>query len=74
MQSNVAASTGILAGLLLNKDFINQVLRKEIMQQSVIYQEWREVFLQEGEEFLVLCLLLRRIGEVSPQIRSQIQS
>jgi predicted transposase YdaD len=39
VQSNVAASAGILAGLLLEKGFINQVLRRESMQQSVIYQE-----------------------------------
>ncbi|KAI9129188.1 Rpn family recombination-promoting nuclease/putative transposase [Acaryochloris sp. CCMEE 5410] len=90
VQSNVAASTGILAGLTLERDFINQVLRKEIMQQSVIYQEWKEEFLQEGreegertgilkgklegEQSLVLRLLNRRIGDVSPELRSQIQS
>ncbi|KAI9129828.1 Rpn family recombination-promoting nuclease/putative transposase [Acaryochloris sp. CCMEE 5410] len=86
VQSNVAASTGILAGLTLEKDFINQVLRKEIMQQSVIYQEWKEEFLQEGEQTgilkgklegeqsLILRQLTRRIGDVSPELRSQIQS
>jgi predicted transposase/invertase (TIGR01784 family) len=78
VQSNVAASAGILAGLLLKKDFINQVLRREIMQQSVIYQEWREEFLQEGrqegEQSLVLRLLSRRIGgEITPEMRSRIQ-
>jgi predicted transposase YdaD len=44
----------------------------------VIYQEWREEFLQEGEErearSLVLRLLARRIGEVTPEKRSQIQA
>ncbi|BDM83306.1 Rpn family recombination-promoting nuclease/putative transposase [Acaryochloris marina] len=82
VQSNVAASTGILAGLTLEKDFINKVLRKEIMQQSVIYQEWKEEFLQEGEQTgilkgeqsLILRQLTRRIGDVSPEMRSQIQS
>jgi len=82
IQSNVAASAGILAGLLLKRDFINQVLRRDIMQQSVIYQEWREEFLQEGEQVgalkegqsLVLRLLARRIGELSPEMRSQIQA
>ncbi|MCA2522507.1 MAG: DUF4351 domain-containing protein, partial [Microcystis sp. M54BS1] len=73
-----AASTGILAGLLLNKELINQVLRRDIMQQSVIYQEWREEFLQEGrqegESALVLRQLSRRLGEVTPEQRSQIQS
>lgn len=78
VQSNVAASAGILAGLLLKRDFINQVLRRDIMQQSVIYQEWREEFLREGRQeegqSLVLRLLARRIGEVSPKMRSQIQA
>jgi len=44
------------------------------MQQSVIYQEWREEFLQEGrqegrqegKQSLILRLLARRIGEVTP--------
>ncbi len=85
-QSNVAASTGILAGLTLGRDVINQVLRREIMQQSVIYQEWKEEFLregreegrqegrQEGEQSLILRLLNRRIGDVSPELRSQVQA
>jgi predicted transposase YdaD len=82
VQSNVAASAGILAGLILKKDFINQVLRREIMQQSVIYQEWREEFLQEGEQVgalregqsIVLRQLSHRMGEVSPEVRSRIQA
>jgi predicted transposase/invertase (TIGR01784 family) len=78
VQSNVAASAAILAGLTLNQDVINQVLRREIMQQSVIYQEWREEFLQEGrqegEQALILRLLTRRIGEVSSVVRSQVQA
>jgi predicted transposase YdaD len=48
------------------------------MQQSVIYQEWREEFLQEGEQIgeikLILRQLSRRIGELSPEMRSQIQA
>lgn len=51
------------------------------MQQSVIYQEWKEEFLQEGEQTgalkeaqsLILRLLNRRIGDVSLESRSQIQ-
>jgi predicted transposase/invertase (TIGR01784 family) len=37
-QSNVAASASILAGLVLDKDLIQQILRREMMQESVIYQ------------------------------------
>jgi predicted transposase YdaD len=81
VQSNVAAAAGILAGLLLKRDFINQVLRKEIMQQSVIYQE----ILQEGkdkgraeglrrEQSLILRLLTRRIGNLSSSIQAQVQA
>jgi predicted transposase/invertase (TIGR01784 family) len=82
MQSNIAASAGILAGLTLKQDVINQVLRKEIMQQSVIYQEWRQEFLQEGrqegrrQEALAILLrqLNRRFGSVAPEIESQVQA
>ena len=77
VQSNVAASAGILAGLTLEKDFINQVLRKEIMQQSVIYQEWREELLQEGRQeegrSLILRQLNHRLGDVSSDLQSQVQ-
>ena len=60
------------------------------MQQSVIYQEWKEEFLQEGrqegeqtgilkgklegEQSLIFRQLNRRIDDVSPELRSQIQS
>jgi predicted transposase/invertase (TIGR01784 family) len=86
VQSNVAASAGILAGLLLEKGLINQVLRKDIMQQSVIYQEWKEEFLQEGRQegrqegamreaqALILRQLSRRVGSLSLKNRSQVES
>jgi predicted transposase/invertase (TIGR01784 family) len=38
-QSNVAAASAILAGLLLEKETIHRVLRRDIMRESVIYQE-----------------------------------
>jgi predicted transposase YdaD len=82
MQSNIAASAGILAGLTLKQDVINQVLGKEIMQQSVIYQEWRQEFLEEGllkgrqdgEARLILRLLAHRFGKLAPEIETQIQT
>jgi predicted transposase/invertase (TIGR01784 family) len=45
-QSNIAASTAVLAGLVLDKDLIKKVLRSDIMRESVIYQD----ILKEGEE------------------------
>lgn len=82
VQSNVAASAGILAGLILEKGFINQVLRREIMKQSVIYQEilqegeqkGRQEGRQEGERSLILRLLSRRVGFLSSEVRSQVES
>ncbi|QSJ15745.1 Rpn family recombination-promoting nuclease/putative transposase [Nostoc sp. UHCC 0702] len=39
VQNNVAASTAILAGLVLRQEVIKSILRRELMQESVIYQE-----------------------------------
>jgi predicted transposase/invertase (TIGR01784 family) len=49
-QSNLSAATGILAGLLLEKIVIQRVLRRDLMRESVIYQEWREEIWQEARE------------------------
>ncbi|MBG1271948.1 Rpn family recombination-promoting nuclease/putative transposase [Nostoc sp. WHI] len=54
IQSNVAASAFVLAGLVLNKEIIQQLLRKELMQESVTYQaliaEGRAEGIEEGIE------------------------
>lgn len=47
-QSNIAAASSILAGLVLEKDLIQRVLRQEIMRESVIYQEIKLEGKQEG--------------------------
>ncbi|BAY18775.1 hypothetical protein NIES21_46280 [Anabaenopsis circularis NIES-21] len=46
IRSNLAASTAVLSGLVLNKDVIKRILRSDIMRESVIYQD----ILQEGLE------------------------
>jgi predicted transposase YdaD len=45
-QSNIAAASAILAGLVLEKDVIERLFRKDIMRESVIYQQIKI----EGEE------------------------
>jgi predicted transposase/invertase (TIGR01784 family) len=54
VQSNLAAATSILAGLVLNRETIKKILRSDIMRESVIYQdileEGREEGREEGEE------------------------
>ena len=63
-QSNIAAATSLLAGLVLKKDVISAVLREEIMQDSVIYQDIKAQGVQEGKAGLVLRQLKRRLGEI----------
>lgn len=47
-QSNVAASTFILAGLVLDQNIIQQLLRREVMRESVTYQAILAEGLAEG--------------------------
>ena len=79
-QSNIAAATSLLAGLVLKKEVIRQVLREKIMQESVIYQDIKEQGikqglqqgLQQGQAILVLRQLKRRLGEVESEDETQI--
>lgn len=50
VQSNLAAASSILAGLVLKKDIIKQILRRDIMRESVIYQEILEEGKLEGQQ------------------------
>jgi predicted transposase YdaD len=77
-QSNVAAASAILAGLLLEKDLIHRVLRSDIMREPVIYQEIEAEAEARGEARgelnMVLRLLNRRIGTIAPQTEAQIRT
>lgn len=85
-QSNVAASTFILAGLLLETAVIQQILRRDMMQESVTYQaikaeghqeghqEGRQEGRQEGERSLILRLLTRQVGELPEELRSRLNT
>ena len=78
VQSNLAAATSILAGLVLKKDIIQRLLRKDIIKESVIYQEiWSKGLQegrQEGEANLVLRQLNRRIGGISAELSAKLSS
>ena len=81
VQSNLAASTAILAGLILDKGLIQRILSEEIMRESVIYQEikaeGREEGLQQGRQqegvALIWRQLNRRLGQVAPSLEAQIR-
>ncbi len=76
-RSNISAYTEILAGLKFDKDLIRRYLREELMRESVIYQEIEQEARQKGRQeegaSLVLRLLARRLGQVAPEVRAQIQ-
>jgi predicted transposase/invertase (TIGR01784 family) len=88
-QSNLAASTAILAGLRLDKVLIQRILREDIMKESVIYQEIRaeakeegfsegiEQGIDQGKQLeaanLVLRQLNRRLGQISAPVAEQIR-
>ncbi|MEH2145521.1 DUF4351 domain-containing protein [Nostoc sp.] len=72
-RQNTAAYTEILAGLKFEKDFIRQLLREDIMRESVIYQD----ILHQGEQkeaFRFLNRQLnRRFGEIDSSIVERIR-
>ncbi len=77
-QRNISACVEVLASLRFDKNFIQQFLRAELMQESPIYQEIIQKGVQQGlrqgKQDTLIRLLTRRIGSVSPQSRSQIQN
>ena len=89
-RNNLATSTAIIAGLVLDKMTIKRLLRNEIMKESVIYQEIEaigeakglkqglEQGLEQGKQQeavnLILKLLQRRVGELPQEIITQIHN
>ena len=77
-QADVLTCSQVLAGLRFEKKLIKQLLRKEIMRESVIYQEIHEEGLLEGRQgeavSLITRQLTRRVGALSPELEAQIQS
>ncbi|MBD2084015.1 DUF4351 domain-containing protein [Trichocoleus sp. ST-U3] len=76
-RQNILACAGVLAGLRFKKDLIQQLFRKEIMQESVIYQDilqkGEQRGLQQGEVALILRLLRLRFGDINPEVQEQIR-
>ena len=83
---NVLAAVQIIAGLRYDKTLIQQLLREDIMRESVIYQDILQQGIQqgvqrgreegrgEGEASLIIRQLTRRFGELPPQLPQQIRS
>jgi predicted transposase YdaD len=82
VQANLAATTSILVGLVLDQNLVKQILRRDIMRESAVYQdilvEGRDEGRVEGrvEEArgLVIRLLTRKLGNVNPNLLSRVQA
>nr|WP_242050647.1 DUF4351 domain-containing protein [Oculatella sp. FACHB-28] len=80
-QQSITACVQLLAGLILDKELIQQLFRRDIMRESVIYQEILQEGREEGREEgrqaqlnLVLRLLHRQLRELNPDLQAQIEA
>ncbi len=68
-QANLMAASGILAGLKLEEEIIYRVLRRDIMQESTVYQSiWRDA--QKEDKRAIALNLLREGVSVEIVVRS----
>jgi predicted transposase/invertase (TIGR01784 family) len=90
IQADLAATASILAGLVLDRNLVKQILRRDIMRESVIYQDilaegevkGKTQGLVEGEikgktqeaKRLVIKQLTRKLGNVSQTLLATIES
>jgi predicted transposase/invertase (TIGR01784 family) len=86
LQADISAMSFILAGLVLDRDRVGQIIRRDIMRESVTYQD----ILAEGEvkgktqglaegrvgeaRALVIRQLTRKLGNVSPKLSAKIEA
>jgi predicted transposase/invertase (TIGR01784 family) len=74
---NLSACVSVLAGLRFKEELIRQLFRKDIMRESVIYQEILQEGVQqgkqEGEVALLMRMLARRFGSVDAQLEERLQ-
>lgn len=85
-QRNLVAATSILAGLELEAQTIQQLMRSPAMRESTMYQfilrEGEAIGLERGltegrtvgERELVLKLLNRKLGNLSPELTAKVSS
>jgi len=67
---------GFFASFVLDTDLVRQIMRWDmtVLRESPWYQEIQQEGRQEGEQSLILRQLTRRIGEVAPEMRLQVQA
>ncbi len=72
-RQTLSTSVQILAGLRFDKELIRRIFTKDMIRESVIYQEILQEGLQQGELALIIRQLERRFGVISPEVRSHLQ-
>jgi predicted transposase/invertase (TIGR01784 family) len=86
LQADISAMSYILAGLVLDRDRVGQIIRRDIMRESVTYQE----ILAEGEvkgktqgrvegrveeaRALIIRQLTRKLGNIRPNLLTKIEA
>ena len=85
-RANLASCAGILAGLRFEKSLIGQLLKEEIMRESVIYQDILQKGQEQGREqgreqgkhqeilLIVTRLLNQRFGNLDLSLSEKIQT
>ncbi|MFO0048550.1 MAG: DUF4351 domain-containing protein, partial [Pseudanabaena sp.] len=79
-RQTIGAATFVLAGLVLEENIIKQILRRDIMRESVTYQailregrqEGRKEGRKEGLVAIVLRLLTHKFGTLPPKLHTRI--
>lgn len=69
-RQNIAGCTEIIAGLRFEKDLIRQLLREDIMRESVIYQD----IVQKEAFKLISRQLKRRFGDIETPLIEQVRN
>jgi predicted transposase YdaD len=82
LQADISAMSYILAGLVLDRDRVGRIIRRDIMRESVTYQE----ILAEGEfkgktqgrveeaRALIIRLLTRKLGKIGSNLLTRIEA
>lgn len=73
-QRNIAVSTALLAGLKLDKEVVERIMRSDIMRESVIYQDIIQQGSKQEATAFALRLLKQRLGKVNTELETQVRA
>jgi predicted transposase/invertase (TIGR01784 family) len=62
-RSNLSAISAVMAALSLDEDQVENVLRRNFMKESALYQKWRKENLVEGQDTERRSIALKMLAE-----------